>query len=372
MIGNRIFHSLKATHTSRVGLGRKALPALTISPLMFSKRFNSSASTSSNDIKTTLTNFDVESTASSITEPLTTLTLDQIGYLNSIGFAQGWGPTASIERILEVAHVYTGLPWWGTIVATTIAVRCIMFPLYVKASANAAKMSHVKPELDEALQDLQNASNQQEQLLAAQKRKKIMKEHDIKMSHQFFPMLQLPIAYGFFQGLRKMANYPVEGFQTQGLSWFENLSAVDPYCGLQVLTAAVVIGMVRSGGETGAQQMNPLMKKVMIWLPIASIFITKEFSAAVVLYFAANATFSFFQTMLLRSAWFRKTMKMPEMAKRDPNAPQGPATVSEWWSLFNEKTNKKVENKMKTSNAKVEAMSRRKTISTPDNFIKKH
>lgn len=247
-----------------------------------------------------------------------------------------------------------------------------MFPLYVKASANAAKMSHVKPELDEALQDLQNASNQQEQLLAAQKRKKIMKEHDIKMSHQFFPMLQLPIAYGFFQGLRKMANYPVEGFQTQGLSWFENLSAVDPYCGLQVLTAAVVIGMVRSGGETGAQQMNPLMKKVMIWLPIASIFITKEFSAAVVLYFAANATFSFFQTMLLRSAWFRKTMKMPEMAKRDPNAPQGPATVSEWWSLFNEKTNKKVENKMKTSNAKVEAMSRRKTISTPDNFIKKH
>ncbi|KAL7663247.1 Membrane insertase YidC/Oxa/ALB C-terminal domain-containing protein [[Candida] zeylanoides] len=342
----------------RAPLTRAALP-------LIPRRFNST----SPEIKTHLTNFDLPADAANAVPALTS---DQPGYLHSIGLADGWGPTAIVERVLEITHVYTGLPWWATIVVATVGVRAAMVPLYVKASANAAKMSHVKPQLDQALADLQSASNQQEQLEAAAARKKIMKEHDIKMSHQFFPMLQLPIAYGFFQGLRKMANHPVEGFTTQGLSWFTNLSAVDPYCGLQVLTAAVVVGMVRSGGETGAQQMNPLMRKLMLWLPIVSIFITKEFSAAVVLYFAANSVFSFFQTLVLRSHWFRRVMKMPAVAPPSPDQPKGPATVSEWWTQFNEKTNQKVEKKMKTTNARVEAMAKRKAAATPDNFIKKH
>lgn len=335
------------------------------------KRFNSTSSTAPSDIKTTLTNFDTEQVSTG-TEVVSSLTSDQVGYLNSIGLADGWGPTAIIERILEITHVYTGLPWWATIAVATVGIRAAMVPLYVKASANAAKMSHVKPELDKALSDLQNAANQQEQLQAAANRKKIMKDHDIKLSHQFFPMLQLPIAYGFFQGLRKMANHPVEGFQTQGLSWFENLSAVDPYCGLQVLTTAVVVGMVRSGGETGATQINPLMKKLLLWLPIVSIFITKEFSAAVVLYFAVNSTFSFFQTLLLRSEWFRTFMKMPEMAKPNPDAPKGPSTVSEWWADFNEKSQQKLEKKKQAANAKSDALQKKKIASTPQNFIKRH
>lgn len=339
------------------------------------KRFNSTSaqtSTTASDIKTTLTNFDTEQVSNNADQIATTLTSDQAGYLHSIGLADGWGPTAIIERILEITHVYTGLPWWATIAVATVGIRAAMVPLYVKASANAAKMSHVKPELDKALSDLQHAGNQQEQLQAAANRKKIMKENDIKMSHQFFPMIQLPIAYGFFQALRKMANYPVEGFQTQGLAWFEDLSAVDPYCGLQILTAAVVVGMVRSGGETGATQINPLMKKLLLWLPIVSIFITKEFSAAVVVYFAINSTFSFFQTLLLRSQWFRTFMQMPEMAKPNPDAPKGPSTVSEWWSDFNEKNQQKLEKKKQAANSKADAMQKRKISSTPQNFIKRH
>ncbi|CAK7897941.1 mitochondrial inner membrane protein Oxa1p [[Candida] anglica] len=384
MLGSRVFPSVRAARSVLAGSTRvsaaagmvpcrvvKSYPAVAAS-MTGGVRFNSTSTSS--DIQTTLPNFDT--LAETASNALPALSSDQIGYLNSIGLADGWGPTATIERILEATHVYSGLPWWGTIIAATVGIRVLMVPLYIKASANAAKMSKVKPELDQCLSDMQNASNQQEQMEAAAARKKIMKAHDIHMTHQLFPILQLPVAYGFFQALRKMAAHPVDGFADQGYAWFTDLSAVDPYCGLQALAAVVVIGMVRSGGETGAQQMNPLMKKMMTYLPIASIFITKNFAGAVVLYFAANSIFSFAQTTLLRSAWFRRMVNLPDITAPPPpapGAPKAPATVSEWWTQFNETSNKKVEKKMKSSNAKVEAMQRRKAAAaSPDNFIKKH
>lgn len=331
-------------------------------------RYNSSSS--GNEIKTELTPLEeLKNQATNASD----LTSDQIGYLDSIGLAQGYGPTALVERLLEYSHVYTGLPWWATIIVTTFAVRSVMFPLYIKSSINAAKMTKVKPELDAIMKDLREAESPQEQMTAANNRKKLMKKHDIHMTHQMFPILQLPIAYGFFQALRKMANHPVDSFSTQGYAWFQDLSQVDPYCGLQILTAAVVVGMVRMGGETGAANMNPLMKKIMTYAPIASIFITKELSAAVVLYFAANSIFSFVQAFILRNKRFRKIARMPALVSpaSNPNAPKQPTTVSEWWKDMNKNMNQNVEKKMSESNNKLAAIHRRKNESS-SGFIKKH
>lgn len=337
-------------------------------------RFNSTKSSEIADkvseIKNELTSFDHEVNP---TGYISDMTSDQLGYLDSIGLAQGYGPTALIERLLEYSHVYTGLPWWATIILTTAAVRSVMFPLYVKASINGAKMAKIKPELDQVMKELREAENPQEQVQAAHKRKALMKENDVHMSHQMFPVLQLPIAYGFFQGLRKMANHPVEGFSTQGNAWFEDLTQVDPYCGLQIISAAVVVSMVRLGGETGAAAMNPMMKKVMTYVPILSIFITKELSAAVVLYFAANAVFSFIQALVLRNKYFRKFAKMPPIVPPAsiPGAKQPPATVSEWWKEFNQNMNQNVGKKMKESNTKLGAIHKRKN-EVSNGFIKKH
>lgn len=351
---------------------------LSVTPVFLNQtstvRFNSTKSSEIADkvseIKNELTSFDHQA---SPTGYVSDMTSDQLGYLDSIGLAQGYGPTALIERLLEYSHVYTGLPWWATIIVTTVAVRSVMFPLYVKASINGAKMAKIKPELDQVMQELREAENPQEQVQAAHKRKALMKDNDVHMSHQMFPVLQLPIAYGFFQGLRKMANHPVEGFSTQGNAWFADLTQVDPYCGLQIISAAVVVSMVRLGGETGAAAMNPMMKKVMTYVPILSIFITKELSAAVVLYFAANSIFSFIQALVLRNKYFRKFAKMPPIVPPSsiPGAKQPPATVSEWWKEFNQNMNQNVGKKMKESNTKLGAIHKRKS-GISNGFIKKH
>lgn len=299
------------------------------------------------------------------------LTSDQLGYLDSIGMANGYGPTALIERLLELTHVYTGLPWWVTIVVATVGVRAVLFPLYVKASINGAKMAKAKPELDQAMNAMKEAENPLEQYKAAQGRKAVVKKYDLHMTHQLFPVIQLPIAYGFFQGLRKMANHPVEGFSGQGYAWFNDLTSVDPYCGLQMITAGLVILMVRSGGETGAAAMNPMMKKVLTFVPILSIFITKELSAAVVLYFAANSAFAIVQTLLLRSRHFRKLAKMPAILPRSNTGQKQPTTVSEWWNEMTKDMNKSTEKKMKESNSKLGAIQKRKS-DINNGFIKKH
>lgn len=336
------------------------------------KRFNSSSSGNTpngvSEITTELGKFNNE------TVQVSNMTSDQLGYLDSIGMAQGWGPTALIERLLEFTHVYTGLPWWGTIITTTLVIRFLMFPLYVKASANGAKMAKIKPRLDEIMNKLKNADSPQEQIEATHERRHLMKTHDVHMSHQFFPMLQLPIAYGFFQGLRKMANHPVEGFSVQGYGWFQDLTQVDPYLGLQVISAAVVLGMFRLGGETGATQMNPAFKNVMYVIPIVSIFVTKNFSAAVVLYFAVNSIFSFCQTLVLRNKYFRRAFNIPAIQAPAATGPGGvakPQSLGEWWKDFTENTKQSTTKKMEQSNKKLGAIQKREGDRNK-NFVKRH
>lgn len=360
--------SEKINHMLRLGLPRCArplrVPRLAV-PLAV--RHNSSAP----EIKTTLTDFS-QTQAVADALPTTTLHSDQLGYLQSIGLADGWGPTALLERLLEVTHVYTGLPWWATIVCTTIAVRTVMFPIYVKLSANMAKMSKVKPELDQLMNDIRSGDNE-EKMVAMRRRNKLYKEHDIKTSHLFLPILQLPVAYGFFQATRKMAAAPVEGFADQGAYWFENLTQVDPYLGLQIATACIVTGMLRSGGETGAATMNPMMKRAMTVLPWASIFITYNMSAAVLLYFTANALFSLVQSLVLKNKAFRKFAKIPPILPPIPvpGAKPPPATFSEWFADFNAKIKTQSHSKMQKTSKQLEVMEKRRD-SANEGFIKRH
>lgn len=329
-------------------------------------RFNSTS-----EIKTKLTDFASEN-STALDAATSNLHSDQVGYLQLIGLGSGWGPTLMIENLLELTHVYTGLPWWATIIAGTFIVRGCMVPIYIKSSANMAKMSKVKPQLDLLMEEIKTGDNE-DKMLAMRKRNKLFKEHGIKTSHSFLPILQVPVAYGFFQATRKMAEYPVEGFSTQGAYWFEDLTQVDPYLGLQVFTALVVTGMIRLGGETGAQAMNPMVKKVMTWLPFASILITQSMSSAVVLYFAANAVFSFIQTTILKNKHFRKLAKLPpiEAPIPVPGAKAPPATLGEWWKDFNDKMKSQTHNKMSKTNKQLEAMERRRGAAN-DGFIKRH
>ncbi|SCU81478.1 LAFA_0C05204g1_1 [Lachancea sp. 'fantastica'] len=294
-------------------------------------RFNSSNSSepaiSKSEIQTQLPSFD--DTSSSIVDAglsvsdqipqLVGEASNHVGYLSSIGMAKSWWwPPELIQNIMEQIHVYSGLPWWGTIVTTTVLVRLLMFPLYVKSSDTMARNSKIKPELDAINAELMAATDMVEGQRVAMKRKKLLTENGIKNRYLAAPILQVPLALGFFSGIRQMANYPVDGFVNQGMAWFPDLSLADPYLGLQIITASVFISFTRLGGETGAQQFSPMMKNVFTILPLLSIPATMNLASGVVLYFAVNGACSVLQTLTLRNKWFRQKLNIAEVVRHEP------------------------------------------------------
>ncbi|KAH3685266.1 hypothetical protein WICPIJ_003740 [Wickerhamomyces pijperi] len=299
-----------------------------------SKRFNSTSNTTTaaaSEIQNQLPSFD------SVSETITTTTAAvsqaageaslQFGYLQSIGLAKSWWwPPDLIQHILEITHVTTGLPWWATITVVTLGVRAALFPLYVKSSDMMARNAKIKPQLDVIQNKLMSSVDMSVSQLAVMERKKLLQENGIKNRYLMAPMVQLPLAIGFFSGIRAMANYPVDGFTTEGAFWFPDLAAADPYLGLQCLSAAVIIGFMRLGGETGAQQFSPTMKKVFTVLPLISIPATMSFSSGVVLYFFVNSLFSIFQSFILKNKAFRNYMGLADIV---PPAPLDPAKASE-------------------------------------------
>ena len=182
-----------------------------------------------NEIQTQLPSLDDMVTSSSNVVEQATQSIGElsnhIGYLNSIGLAQTWHwPADIIQHTLEYVHVYTGLPWWGTICTVTLLVRLAMFPLYVKSSDTIARNSRIKPELDKVTKELMATTDMADGQRVALRRKKLLSDNGIKNRWLAAPMLQLPVAIGFFNGLRSMANFPVDGFANQGELWFHDLT----------------------------------------------------------------------------------------------------------------------------------------------------
>lgn len=278
-----------------------------------------------NEIQTQLSTVDDMMNSSSTVIEQATQSVGElsnhIGYLNSIGLAQTWyWPADVVQHLLEYVHTYSGLPWWGTICTVTIIVRLLMFPLYVKSSDTIARSSKIKPQLDRITKELMATTDMGEGQRVAIRRKKLLADNGIKNKWLAAPMLQLPVAIGFFNGLRSMANFPVDGFVSEGALWFKNLTLADPYLGLQIITAAVLMSFTKLGGETGAQQFSSPMKKFFIILPLVSIPATMKLSTAVVLYFAVNGCFSVTQTLVLRNKWVRKKLHIAEVVQQPPSA----------------------------------------------------
>ena len=73
-----------------------------------------------------------------------------------------------IQHVLEFIHVGVGLPWWTTIVATTLLFRILMMPLVVKGQVNAARLNNVTPELNILTQRMREVANSQDRLKQAE------------------------------------------------------------------------------------------------------------------------------------------------------------------------------------------------------------
>lgn len=165
---------------------------------------------------------------------------EYIGFLKELGLDYGWGPTAFIQTMLEYVHIYTGTPWWVSILLTALLLRALMLKVYINAADTSARLQLIKPQdtaIKAKLSSARAAKDFQATVKGTAELQTLYRASGIQMWRLWIPMLQVPLGYGTFRLLRGMALLPVPGFDQGGLLWIKDLTLSDPYAALPIVAA---------------------------------------------------------------------------------------------------------------------------------------
>lgn len=137
-----------------------------------------------------------------------------------------------MQFIIEHIHIWTGLPWWASIVGAGVLTRVAVLKFAVGASNTQAKLHNLKPVLSPLRQEQLEAARNGDRMLTAQKKAEIQqvnKDNGIQPWKSFLPMIQVPLGYGCFRVVRGMAALPVPGLANESVAWISDLTVADPF-----------------------------------------------------------------------------------------------------------------------------------------------
>ncbi len=190
-----------------------------------------------------------------------------------------------------------------SILALTLLVKLLMYPLYIKQMKSTSSMSSLQPKMKE----LQKKYSQ-DRALYNQKVSELYKEEGINPMGGCLPMLiQMPIIFGLFALLRSPTLYLEQDMiyaVNEEFLWVQNLSQPDLYI-LPILAAATTfIAFLFNAsdlqvGDSGASGAG--MQKVMKYIfPAMILLLARSSSAGLALYWFASQFIQIFLNMANR------------------------------------------------------------------------
>ena len=229
--------------------------------------------------------------------------------------AINWGWLWFLARpfvwILHLLEGFTG-NFGLAILALTLIIKLLMFPLANRAYASMAKMKAVQPKMQEIKE--RYAADQQKQQQALMD---LYRKEKINPLAGCLPILpQIPIFYALFQTLMNA----IEMRHAPFFGWIHDLSAPDPtnIWNLFGLIPYDPSGIVLIGGMLGlgawpiimgitmaAQQAlnppppDPMQARIFAFLPIVFTFVLAGFAAGLVIYWAWNNALSVAQQYII-------------------------------------------------------------------------
>ncbi|XP_013930911.1 PREDICTED: mitochondrial inner membrane protein OXA1L [Thamnophis sirtalis] len=228
-------------------------------------------------------------------------------------------------KILEALHLDVGLPWWGAIVAGTVFIRCLVFPLIVKSQRDAVKLNNHVPQITALTTRISEAKKAGNRLLFSQAVMDLehyQKTHNVNpLRGLIVPFVQAPIFISFFFALRKMAECPVPSMQTGGLLWFTDLTVADPYYILPVMATVTMWIVMEVGMQSGPPNPNlELMKKMFRVMPVFFLPFIISFPTAIFTYWLTSNLFSIMQILLFRLPAARAFFHIPKSLEHNPQS----------------------------------------------------
>jgi YidC/Oxa1 family membrane protein insertase len=180
---------------------------------------------------------------------------------------------------LEYLHGKTG-NWGWAILALTLILQVLLFPLTWKSLRAAGAMKKLQPEVAKLQQKYADDS---QKLSAA-----TMELYKIKGANPLggcLPMvLQMPIFIALFNALRN--SWELHG--AVWIFWIKDLSAKDPYYVLPIVMGGLMFLQSKMNPPAG----DPAQQKIMMFMPLMFTFMFMNFPSGLVLYWLTNSLVS--------------------------------------------------------------------------------
>lgn len=235
--------------------------------------------------------------------------------IEKFDYAINWGwlwflarPFVWLLHVLEGVTGHFGL----AILALTLIIKILMFPLANRAYASMAKMKAVQPKMAEIKE--RYAADQQKQQQALME---LYRKEKINPLAGCLPILpQIPIFFALYQTLFNA----IEMRHAPFFGWIRDLSAPDPTniwnlfglipydpSGLWLIGGVLGIGAwpIIMGLTMAAQQAlnppppDPMQARIFAFLPIVFTFVLAPFAAGLVIYWAWNNFLSVLQQYVI-------------------------------------------------------------------------
>ncbi|MDD2450203.1 MAG: membrane protein insertase YidC, partial [Sulfurimonas sp.] len=201
----------------------------------------------------------------------------------------GWFTFASkpLFQLLSWLHGIFG-NWGWSIIALTLIIRTILYPLTYKGMVSMQKIKAISPKIKE-LQAKYKGDPQRMNAAVMD----MYKKHNANPLGGCLPMLlQIPV---FFAIYRVLLN-AVELQGAEWILWVNDLSLKDPYFILPILMGASMYYQQRL---TPNNFTDPLQEKVFKYLPVIFTLFFLTFPSGLVLYWFVNNLFSIAQQFIV-------------------------------------------------------------------------
>eukprot|EP01024_Parvocaulis_polyphysoides_P006719 TRINITY_DN11887_c0_g1_i1.p2 TRINITY_DN11887_c0_g1~~TRINITY_DN11887_c0_g1_i1.p2 ORF type:complete len:438 (+),score=50.27 TRINITY_DN11887_c0_g1_i1:82-1395(+) len=238
-----------------------------------------------------------------------------------------WFITRSMENSLCYAHDFFGAPWWVVIVGATTAVRLSTLPLFIMQISNQYKMLKAKPDLNVLLEDYKDKVKRGEadSDWYNSNMQAVFRKHGISPYRNFAPaFINAPIFISFFFTLRTLGESYLPSLSNEGMLWFKDLTAPDPYLGLPIMSSLTLLLLIDYGSPDGGAALKAGGFSGMKWFirgfSLLTLLAVWDMPAVVPLYWVATNVFQLTVATLLRSNRVRRMFGILDLdAVRDLN-----------------------------------------------------
>jgi YidC/Oxa1 family membrane protein insertase len=171
----------------------------------------------------------------------------QYGDLAALGLT-GWTPAGLVRWGLEALHVSTGMPWFYTIIAASLVIRIFLAPFQVITTRDTAKLTPYKEQIAAISQKMQaaRAARDPQSMKNAIDAQLALYKHigvnpvTLALVSMVSLVVQIPISFGLFFGIKKLCEFPIEQLQHSGFSLLPDLTVPDPTYILPCLVSVLI------------------------------------------------------------------------------------------------------------------------------------